>query len=207
MHNVQPPIQFTSNFTPEGCSSNVGPTLTYGAGQGFQGIYETAHAHGVMAIGGTSPTVGASGGWVTGGGHSALSPTYGLGVDNVMQMRAVLPNGSFVTANRCQNQDLFFALRGGGGGTFAVLMETTSRVYPEVPLQVCTWTSIRTCAHFSNYLLHDSTQQSLHQTSISPTASAKPSRSSSTTPNSGPPTAGEATWPPGSKAWASSSST
>ncbi|KAF2166572.1 hypothetical protein M409DRAFT_66592 [Zasmidium cellare ATCC 36951] len=138
MHNVQPPIQLTPDFTPEGSSAPVGPTLTYGAGQGFQGIYETAHAHGMMAIGGTSPTVGASGGWVTGGGHSALSPTYGLGVDNVMEMKAVLPNGTYVTANRCQNQDIFFALRGGGGGTFGVLMETTSRVYPELPLQHAT---------------------------------------------------------------------
>lgn len=71
-----------------------------------------------------------------GGGHSFASNTYGLGVDNVEQMRAVLPNGTYVTANRCQNQDVFFALRGGGGGTFGVLMETTSRVYPIVPFQV-----------------------------------------------------------------------
>lgn len=87
-------------------------------------------------VGGTSPTVGASGGWVLGGGHSALSTLHGLGVDNVLQMRVVLPNGTYITASRCQNQDIFFALRGGGGGTFGVLMETTSRVYPEVPLQV-----------------------------------------------------------------------
>lgn len=71
-----------------------------------------------------------------GGGHSFASNTYGLGVDNVEQMRVVLPNGTYVTANRCQNQDMFFALRGGGGGTFGVLMETTSKVYPIVPFQV-----------------------------------------------------------------------
>lgn len=53
-----------------------------------------------------------------------------------MQIKAVLPNGTYVTANRCQNQDIFFALRGGGGGTFGVITETTARVFPEVPLQV-----------------------------------------------------------------------
>lgn len=89
-----------------------------------------------MLIGGAAPTVGASGGWILGGGHSFASNTFGLGVDNVEQMRVVLPNGTYVTANRCQNQDMFFALRGGGGGTFGVLMETTSRVHPIVPFQV-----------------------------------------------------------------------
>jgi FAD/FMN-containing dehydrogenase len=53
-----------------------------------------------------------------------------------MQMKVVLPNGTYITTNRCQNQEIFFALRGGGGGTFGVVTETTSRVYPEVPLQV-----------------------------------------------------------------------
>lgn len=80
--------------------------------------------------------MGASGGYVTGGGHSLLSPVHGLGVDNAMQMKVVLPNGTYVTANRCQNQEIFFALRGGGGASFGVVTETTARVFPEVPLQV-----------------------------------------------------------------------
>lgn len=46
-----------------------------------------------------------------------MSNTLGLGVDNVMQIKAVLPNGTLVTANQCQNQDMWFALRGGGGST------------------------------------------------------------------------------------------
>ena len=71
-----------------------------------------------------------------GGGHGVLSPNYGLGVDNVIEMTALLPNGTVATASRCQNQDLFFALRGGGGGTFGILLSTTSRVYPEVAMQV-----------------------------------------------------------------------
>jgi hypothetical protein len=41
-----------------------------------------------------------------------------------------------VTANRCQNQDIFFALRGGGGNTFGVNMEVTYRAHPRVVLQV-----------------------------------------------------------------------
>jgi hypothetical protein len=41
-----------------------------------------------------------------------------------------------MTANRCQNQDIFFALRGGGGNAFGVNMEVTYRAYPRVVLQV-----------------------------------------------------------------------
>lgn len=52
--------------------------MTFGAGQQFEGIYEFAHAHGYRVVGGTSKTVGAAGGWITGGGHSMLSPELGI---------------------------------------------------------------------------------------------------------------------------------
>lgn len=87
-------------------------------------------------VSGSCPTVGASGGWIAGGGHGVLAPNYGLGVDNAMQMKVVLPNGTFVTANRCQNQDIFFALRGGGGGTFGVVTETTSKLHQDTAFTV-----------------------------------------------------------------------
>jgi FAD/FMN-containing dehydrogenase len=35
----------------------------------------------------------------------------------------VTPNGDLVTANECQNKDLFWAIRGGGGGTFGVILQ------------------------------------------------------------------------------------
>lgn len=44
--------------------------------------------------------------------------------------------GTYITANRCQNSDLFFALRGGGGNTFGVNMEVTYRAHPQVTVQV-----------------------------------------------------------------------
>lgn len=65
-----------------------------------------------------------------------MSQTMGLGVDNALQIKAVLPNGTLVTANRCQNADMFFALRGGGGNAFGIIVETTTRAHPESPLQV-----------------------------------------------------------------------
>ncbi|KAL4935246.1 hypothetical protein BDV06DRAFT_234519 [Aspergillus oleicola] len=135
MHNLQPPIELDEEFTPDGCGESAGPAITFGAGQQFEGIYDFVQERGYRIVGGSSLTVGAAGGWITGGGHSILTNELGLGVDNTQQLKAVLPNGNHVTANRCQNQDLFFALRGGGGGTFAVITEMTTRVHPIQEMQ------------------------------------------------------------------------
>ncbi|KAL4874763.1 hypothetical protein BJY04DRAFT_233302 [Aspergillus karnatakaensis] len=134
VHNIQPPIEHKQDFIPDGCNEPVGDVISFGAGQQFAGIYEFAREHNYRVVGGTSNTVGAAGGWITGGGHSLLSNELGLGVDNVQQLKAVLPNGAYVTANRCQNQDIFFALRGGGGGTFGVVTEMSTLVHPEKPM-------------------------------------------------------------------------
>jgi hypothetical protein len=82
-HNYTPEMTLTRSFTPDGCSAATGDVVTFGAGQGFGPIYEFANANNVEVVGGTSETVGAAEGWITGGGHSALSNTLGLGVDNV----------------------------------------------------------------------------------------------------------------------------
>lgn len=135
-HNLQPDPVLTDAFTPEGCSASAGKAVTYGAGQQWEGLYEFGEANGVYLVGGADLTVGAAGGWVLGGGHSFLSPSHGLGVDNVLEMQAVLPNGTLITANRCQNQDMFFALRGGGGNAFGVVTEVTSRAWDTQEVQV-----------------------------------------------------------------------
>jgi FAD/FMN-containing dehydrogenase len=111
--------------------------MTVGAGVGWQEVYEWAETLGITAIGGYHQTVGASGGWLTGGGHSILSPVYGLGVDRVVQIKVVTPDGVHRVANECQNSNLFWALRGGGGSAFGVVMESSSVVEPKpIPLAV-----------------------------------------------------------------------
>ncbi|KAJ0425698.1 hypothetical protein BJY00DRAFT_298348 [Aspergillus carlsbadensis] len=134
-HNIQPAIELTEGYIPDTCSEPVGDVITIGAGQQFGEVYEFVNNHGYRVVGGTSPSVGMAGGWLAGGGHSMLSNELGMGVDNVQQIKAVLPNGTYITANRCQNQDLFFALRGGGGGTFAVVTEASFLVHPKKAMQ------------------------------------------------------------------------
>ena len=84
---------------------------------------------GVLVVGGNALSVGAAGGYVMGGGHSVNSPMYGLVVDNVLEFDIVIANGTLLTANACTNSDLFWALRGGGGGTFGVVTRVVHKAH------------------------------------------------------------------------------
>ena len=78
-------------------------------------------------------TVGWAGGYIQGGGHGPLSGIYGMGADNVLSFDAITAEGEFVTANAKENPDLFWALKGGGPGSFAVVTSITVKTFPEVP--------------------------------------------------------------------------
>ncbi|MCJ1237581.1 hypothetical protein MMC14_005568 [Varicellaria rhodocarpa] len=126
-------------FVPDGCSNvniSIYDTITVQAGTSFDEVYTFANAQNVTFIGAYASTVSVSGGWLQAGGHSVLSPVHGLGVDRVVQFKVVTPDGVLRTANSCQNIDLFWALRGGGGGTFGVVLESTHRVEKQLRLSV-----------------------------------------------------------------------
>jgi FAD/FMN-containing dehydrogenase len=55
------------------------------------------------------------------------------GVDNVLQFTIVLDDGSLATTNSFQFPNLFWALRGGGGGTYEVITSTTYQTHPIIP--------------------------------------------------------------------------
>jgi FAD/FMN-containing dehydrogenase len=73
---------------------------------------------------GTCPTVGVAGS-ALGGGLGADSRHAGLTCDALQSATVVVPNGDVVTANAGSNPDLFWALRGGGGGNFGVTTSMT----------------------------------------------------------------------------------
>ncbi|KAI9666386.1 MAG: hypothetical protein M1821_004322 [Bathelium mastoideum] len=130
-------LSYSPSFVAAGCPSDASTTaITTSAGVNFDEVYAFADAHNSTFVGAYAPTVGSSGGWVMGGGHSVLSPVYGLGIDRVLEFHIVTPDGVFRIANACQNQDLFWALRGGGGGSFGVVLSTTHKVEPAMPLSV-----------------------------------------------------------------------
>jgi FAD/FMN-containing dehydrogenase len=113
----------------------TGKAITMGAGvQGFE-AYEAAEKGDVQVVGGECPTIGLAGGYSQGGGHSALSSRYGLGSDQVLEWQVVDGKGKLVTATRDNEySDLWWALSGGGGGTYGVVVSMTSKAHPATPV-------------------------------------------------------------------------
>ncbi len=117
----------------DSCGTVEDQVIGINAGQNFQSIAEAVgdDYHFVSA---SEATVSVSGGWVLGNGLSYTSREYGLGVDNVVDFRVVLPSGLMAKADRCTNADLFWALRGGGGGTFGIVTHMTYKLHPSTPI-------------------------------------------------------------------------
>jgi hypothetical protein len=109
---------------------NISNVIRVGAGVQWGEVYTWLAPYNLVAIGGAASTVGASGGYLQGGGHGPLTRWKGLAADQVLEFDVIMANGSRETVNLCQNSDLFWALRGGGGGTFAVVLSVVLRTYP-----------------------------------------------------------------------------
>ncbi|CAG8585820.1 unnamed protein product, partial [Penicillium salamii] len=109
-----------------------------GAGVQLHEMYSYLGSKGVMVVAGTANTVGITGGYIQGGGHSLLGWLHGMASDNALEFEVVLADGSLIVANDYQNSDLFFALRGGGGGSFGVVVSATVKAHPNYPTVVAT---------------------------------------------------------------------
>ncbi|KAK7432915.1 hypothetical protein QQZ08_000386 [Neonectria magnoliae] len=107
----------------------TGPAVTVGAGVVGYEVLEAAHARGLTVVNGECATVGLAGGFTQGGGHSTLSTQFGLAADQTLAFQVITADGRAVTASPTQNADLYWALSGGGGGTFGVVVSMTVRAY------------------------------------------------------------------------------
>ncbi|KAL2834079.1 hypothetical protein BJY01DRAFT_85017 [Aspergillus pseudoustus] len=133
-------ISFVDDFTPKGAprGRSEGSAVTIGAGVALQELYAALGEKGRIAVAGAAHTVGAAGGYVQGGGHSFLGPWKGMASDNALQFTVVTADGNLLVTNEYLNRDLFWALRGGGGGTFGVVVDVTLRTFDEAPVIIST---------------------------------------------------------------------
>lgn len=122
-------------YLPEFTLGNyTGKAARVGAGIQTNDLNAYTLAHNITVITPGGSDVGAYGGFLLGGGHSALTSYYGMAADHILSINVVLPSGRFVTASAEENQDVFWAMLGGGGGTFGVLTSAVVEAFPIVTL-------------------------------------------------------------------------
>jgi FAD/FMN-containing dehydrogenase len=124
-------IEMHDAFVPQGCEHTMQPQSAVTVGAGTIGIqaYEAVTTKGGRYVqGGGCLTVGLAG-LVQSGGFGSWSKHYGTAAGSLLEAEVVTADGQIRIANACTNPDLFWALKGGGGGTFAVVSKMTLRTH------------------------------------------------------------------------------
>jgi FAD binding domain-containing protein/berberine-like enzyme len=112
-----------------------GDVAVIGAGTKLIDVYAGLDKRGRALAAGSCPTVGISG-LTLGGGIGVLTRKLGLTCDQLTSADVVKADGSLVTASQDSEPDLFWALRGGGGGNFGIVTSFTFRTAPGPQLTV-----------------------------------------------------------------------
>ena len=115
-------------------------TATIGAGARLIDIYARLAQDNLVLPGGSCATVGITG-LTLGGGVGVLGRKFGLTCDNLLAAQVVTADGRLLTCNTRQNADLFWALRGGGGGNFGIVTSFTFQAHrvPALTLFTLRW--------------------------------------------------------------------
>jgi FAD/FMN-containing dehydrogenase len=124
-------VQLHDGFVPRGAAGLAGPEagVSVGAGAIWMDVYDAVTTRaGRYVQGGGCTTVGVAG-LVQGGGFGAFSKGFGTAAANLLEAEVVTADGAVRIANAARNPDLFWALKGGGGGTFGVVTRLTLRTH------------------------------------------------------------------------------
>jgi FAD/FMN-containing dehydrogenase len=118
-------------FVPQGCERTMQPQPAVSVGAGTIGMqaYDAVTTKGGKYVQGGGCTTVCLGGLVQSGGFGSLSKHYGTAAGSLLEAEVVTADGQIRIANACTNPDLFWALKGGGGGTFGVISRMTLRLH------------------------------------------------------------------------------
>jgi FAD/FMN-containing dehydrogenase len=122
-------VQLHADFLPQGCAGAMAPqpAVSLGAGAMWIDAYDAVTTRGGRYVqGGGCTTVGVAG-LVQSGGFSNFSKRYGTAAAGLLEAEVVTADGQVRIANACTNPDLFWALKGGGGGSVGVVTRLTLR--------------------------------------------------------------------------------
>src|SRR5215210_3957839 len=122
------------DVSPMRSVSVSGGVATVGAGARLGDVYDSLDEHGLTIPAGCSPSVGISG-LTLGGGLGILGRKYGLTSDHLLAAQVVLADGRVVECDEHHEGELFWALRGAGGGNFGVV---TSLTFDTIPAPAAT---------------------------------------------------------------------
>jgi hypothetical protein len=123
-------IALHDSFVPQGCAGKIAAqrAVTCGSGAIWMQAYDAVTTKGGGYVqGGGCTTVGVAG-LVQSGGFGSFSKHYGSAAAGLLEAEVVTADGQVRIANACKNPDLFWALKGGGGGTFGAVSKVTLRV-------------------------------------------------------------------------------
>ncbi|EAQ82972.1 hypothetical protein CHGG_10790 [Chaetomium globosum CBS 148.51] len=125
-------VEFTKSWAGGSCGYK-GSAVTVGAGVQGRALLRQAVAQDppVTVVTGECPTVGIAGGFVQGGGHGPLTTIFGFAADNALSFDVITAEGEFVTANAKTNPELFWGLKGGGPGSYGVVVSASFKTFPE----------------------------------------------------------------------------
>ena len=127
-------IVLHDSFVGAGCSATQAPqpAVTIEAGAMWVDVYDAVTTKvGRYVHGGGCVTVGVAG-LVQGGGFGSFSKNYGMVASWLLEAEIVTADGAVRIANACTNPDLFWAIKGGGGGSFGIVTKLTLRTH-ELP--------------------------------------------------------------------------
>ncbi|HYZ71966.1 MAG TPA: FAD-binding oxidoreductase [Chthoniobacterales bacterium] len=116
-------------FVGQGCSGHQvpQPAVTVESGAMWIDAYHAVTVQGGRYVqGGGCTTVGVAG-LIQGGGFGSFSKKFGMAAAGLLEAEIVTADGEVRIANACTNPDLFWAIKGGGGGSFGVLTKLTLR--------------------------------------------------------------------------------